>query len=162
MAQQARIDIEGYVAKNPETRQAGNHTVTTVTIPINHAKRNRQTGEWEPERDKDGNEIVSWYDCEFWNEYGVQIAQEIQKGYHVRVTGEPRARAYTKNDGSAGLSLTVVNPTISIIPRRPSRNAQGGSSAPGAASAGEWSSPAQNGAPNGAEGFGGGFDSSPF
>lgn len=152
MAQRAKIDIEGYVAKDPETRKAGQHTVTTVTIPVNHSKNNRQTGEWEPERDKDGNEVVSWYECEFWNEYGAQIAQEIQKKYHVRVTGDLRCRAYVKNDGTAGLSMTVVNPTISIIPRRPPRGGQqqGGFSQPPQGQD-EW------GQSDTQAGFGGGF-----
>lgn len=156
----SRINIEGFVAKNPEQRQAGNHTVTTVTVPVE--KGRRKDGQWVADTDKDGQKVVVWWEAEFWNEYGQQVAQEIQKGYLVRVEGEPWPKAYVKNDGSAGLAGTITNPTISIVVRRPSRQNntqggfQGGPAATGAPQTGGWSSGDANAPQNGD--IGGGFD----
>lgn len=156
----ARINIEGFVAKNPEQRQTGNHTVTTVTIPVE--KGRMKDGQWVADTDKDGQKVVVWWEAEFWNEHGQQVAQEIQKGYLVRVEGEPWPRAFVKNDGTAGLTATITNPTISIVVRRPSRQNhgqggfQGGPNASGAPQAGGWSSDGGNGAQN--ADFGGGFN----
>ncbi|KUF05547.1 single-stranded DNA-binding protein [Leucobacter sp. G161] len=130
----ADITIEGFVAKPAETRQAGSGTVTTITVPVEQGRM--KDAQWVPDTDKAGQKITHWWEAEFWNEYGAQVGQEIQKGYLVHIEGEPRPRAYVKNDGTAGIALTIVNPTISIIVRRPSRQQpQGGAGVAGWATA---------------------------
>lgn len=153
----ASITVEGFVAKAPESRAAGSHTITSVTIPVEQGRM--KNGEWVADTDQQGQKIVHWWEAEFWNEHGDVVAQTIGKGDLVTVTGEPRPRVYAKNDGSPGMSLSIVNAQIGVVVRRPSRQqGQGGGSGAG------WHnpSPAQSSGVTGDSGFGSGFDSSPF
>ena len=156
----SRITVEGFVAKDPEQRQAGQHTVTTVTVPVGRGRR--KNGEWVPDKDDQGKEITDWFDAEFWNEYGAQVGQELMKGYLVKIEGTPQTRAYVKKDGTAGVQNLIVNPEIFIKVKRPSRNtapvAPGGGF--GDSSGQAWGNvpPVQNQAANGGfgnDGFGG-------
>lgn len=148
----SRINIEGFVAKNPETREAGSHTVTTVTVPVERGRV--KDGQWVADTDKSGQKVVVWWEAEFWNEHGAQVAQEIQKGYLVRIEGEAWPRPFVKNDGTAGLAATITNPTVSIVVRRPSKrnNGQGGAVGGFGASSGPSGDPWSSGAGNGAQG----------
>lgn len=151
----AEVFVEGFVAKDPESRAAGNHTITTVTVPVKQEKRDRE-GKWVADTDRDGKEIVVWWEAEFWNEYGDVVASTIRKGDLVQVRGDARPRAFSKNDGTAGLAATIVNATVAKVVRRPSRNAQHGSGASGGSGAGQRSPEPQNGVQGGFQG--GGFD----
>lgn len=159
----SEITVEGFVAKAPESRAAGNHTITTVAIPEEVGRM--KDGQWVPDMDKDGNKIVVWWEAEFWNEHGDVVAASIGKGDAVIVRGTPRPRAFVKNDGTAGMSATIVNPTIGKTVRRPSRNAQQGSGGGFVAGAGQpsqdpWNAP-QNGGSEPPQ-FGNGFGDEPF
>lgn len=155
----AKITVEGFVAKDPESRDAGQHRITTVTIPVEQGRK--KDGQWVADTDQQGQKIVHWWEAEFWNEFGDEVAQTIRKGALVTVTGEPRPRAYLKKDGTAGIADTIVNASIAQVVRRPARGGGfgGGNGAPAAQ---QWGAGA-NGPQNGAQGFGGGFeDDSPF
>lgn len=152
----ASITVEGFVSKAPESRAAGNHTITSVTIPVEQGRM--KNGEWVPDTDQQGQKIVHWWEAEFWNEHGDVVAQTVGKGDLVTVTGEPRPRVYAKNDGTPGMSLSIVNAQIGVVVRRPSRQqGQGGGNGAG------WHNPASaqsSGAAN--DRFGGGFGDEPF
>lgn len=151
----ANITVEGFVAKSPESRAAGSHAITTVTIPVEQGRM--KDGQWVADTDQAGQKIVAWWEAEFWNEYGDAVAQAVSKGDLVTVTGEARPRVYAKNDGTPGQGLSIVNGQIAVVVRRPARG--GGS---GGQSQSEWAQPSP--APQNAQqgGFGNGFDSSPF
>ena len=166
----SHIRVEGFVAKDPEQRAAGNHTITTVTVPITQGRR--KDGQFIPDTDDAGNEITHWYEGEFWNEYGQQVGQEIRKGYLVELEGEPRSRAYVKKDGTAGIQNSIVNARVKIIVRRPKREQGGGYQQPqgqgvwghpNVAGPNPWDQSPSQGQPAGGN-FGGGFDddSQPF
>ena len=151
------ITVEGFVSKDPEVREAGAHRIITVTVPEEQGRM--KDGQWVPDTDQQGNKIVHWWQAEFWNEYGDEIAKAVRKGTLVTVTGSPRPRAYLKNDGTVGISNTIANGTLAVVVRRPARGGGngGGSGGPATQQAQEaW------GAPQGDPGAGGGFDADGF
>lgn len=153
----AEISVEGFVSKDPESRAAGSHTVTSVTVPVEQGRM--KDGAWVADTDQQGNKIVVWWEGEFWNEYGDVVAATVRKGDLVVLRGEARPSAYSKNDGTAGLRASIVNGSVAVLVARPRRDRSGGGSGGGQ---GGWSQPAQNAPQTGAQGFGGFPDEEPF
>ena len=61
----------------------------------------------EKYRDSQGNnqEKTTWVDCAYWTDR-TAIAPYLQKGTQVFVEGTPEVRSFTRNDGTAGASLS--------------------------------------------------------
>lgn len=158
------IHLEGFVAKAPESRAAGNHTITAVTVAVNQGRM--KDGQFVPDKNRDGVEIVRWWEAEFWNEHGDAVQHAVSKGDLVQIVGEPRPEVYQKNDGSPGLGLRIAGKSIAVVVRRPSRNgaqrSQQAQGAPNSAAQQQWGQPAGNQPQTGGQGFGEGFDGSPF
>jgi single-strand DNA-binding protein len=59
-------------------------------------------------KDSQGNnqEKTIWVDCAYWTDR-TAVAQYLTKGKQVFVEGQPEARAYQRNDGTPGASLTL-------------------------------------------------------
>lgn len=150
----ATTTVEGWVAKDPETRQAGNHRITTVTVPVEQGRM--KDGAWVADVDERGEKIVHWWEGEFWNDYGDAVASAIRKGALVELKGEPRPRAYPKKDGGVGIAETIVNGTVAEVVRRPSRQGGFGGGSPTQASSAQGQ--AAWGAPAASPGFSGSFD----
>lgn len=51
-------------------------------------------------------ERTTWIDCAYWTDR-TAIAPYLQKGQQVFAEGRPEVKSYTKNDGTAGASLTL-------------------------------------------------------
>src|SRR5215208_2409308 len=62
----------------------------------------------EKYRDSQGNnqEKTTWVDCAYWTDR-TAVAPYLQKGTQVFVEGNPEVRSYTRNDGTAGASLSL-------------------------------------------------------
>lgn len=62
----------------------------------------------EKYRDSQGNnqEKTTWVDCAYWTDK-TAIAPYLQKGKQVFVEGTPEVRSFTRNDGTAGASLSL-------------------------------------------------------
>ena len=99
--------------------------VCEVSVAENHNRKNEQTGQWE-------TESTTWRRVSFWENQAEAIANEIQKGDRVIVTGDEKLREYERNDGSKGASLEmrgrhigkVVLPMSNQQPQQPQQ--QGG------------------------------------
>jgi single-strand DNA-binding protein len=59
-------------------------------------------------RDSQGNQKdkTIWVECAYWTDR-TGIAPYLKKGTQVYAEGTPEVRAYTKSDGTAGVSLTL-------------------------------------------------------
>jgi single-strand DNA-binding protein len=112
----ATITIEGFVSKDPETRQVTGHTITSVSIPVTPQKKNQQ-GVYE-----DFGDTV-WYSAELWDEHGEAAARTVRKGDLVVATGQLVVQVREK-DGKTYINHTVVFPTLSVVVRKPSRAQQ--------------------------------------
>ena len=51
-------------------------------------------------------EKTTWVDCAYWTDK-TAIAPYLQKGKQVFVEGTPEVRSFTRNDGTAGASLSM-------------------------------------------------------
>lgn len=73
----------------------------------------------EKYRDSQGNnqEKTTWVDCAYWTDR-TAIAPYLQKGTQVFVEGAPEVRSFTRNDGTAGASLSVRVREIQLLGRR--------------------------------------------
>jgi len=111
----ATITLEGFVSKDPETRNVTGHSITTVTIPVTKQKKNGQGG-----YEDDGDPV--WYTAEFWDAHGDAVAQTVRKGQLVTVSGNLEVQVREK-DGKTYVNTVVTFPTIGVVVRKPSRNA---------------------------------------
>ena len=110
----AEIHIEGFIANELSPRAAGSHTVVDISVPHTPQKRD-ESGKWV-----DAGE-TTWYRASFWDEHGNVILGVAQKGTLVTLTGGLKASTFEKRDGSAGIQLELVFPTLAVIARRPPR-----------------------------------------
>jgi single-strand DNA-binding protein len=62
----------------------------------------------EKYRDSQGNnqEKTTWVDCAYWSDR-TGVAPYLTKGTQVFVEGTPEVRTFTRQDGSAGASLSL-------------------------------------------------------
>jgi single-strand DNA-binding protein len=62
----------------------------------------------EKYRDSQGNnqEKTTWVDCAYWTDR-TAISPYLTKGKQVFVEGTPEVRSFTRNDGTAGASLSL-------------------------------------------------------
>lgn len=62
----------------------------------------------EKYKDSQGNnqEKTTWVDCAYWTDK-TALAPYLQKGKQVFVEGAPEVRSFTRNDGTAGASLSM-------------------------------------------------------
>jgi single-strand DNA-binding protein len=83
----------------------------------------------EKYRDSSGNnqEKTTWVDCAYWTDR-TAIAPYLQKGTQVFVEGSPEVRSFTRNDGTAGASLSLRVREVQLLGRKGDNN-MGGSPA---------------------------------
>ena len=62
----------------------------------------------EKYRDSQGNnqEKTTWVDCAYWTDR-TAVSPYLTKGKQVFVEGTPEVRTFTRNDGTAGASLSL-------------------------------------------------------
>ncbi|MFT3901640.1 MAG: single-stranded DNA-binding protein [Niabella sp.] len=79
-------------------------------------------------RDSQGNnqERTTWVDCAYWTDR-TNVAQYLTRGKQVYAEGTPEVRSFTRNDGSAGASLTLRVREVQLLGGR----AEGAAPAPG-------------------------------
>src|SRR5699024_5573662 len=74
--------------------------VCEVSVAENHNRKNEQTGQWE-------TESTTWRRVSFWENQAEAVAEQVQKGDRVIVTGDEKLREYERQDGSKGASLEM-------------------------------------------------------
>jgi single-strand DNA-binding protein len=80
----------------------------------------------EKYRDSQGNnqEKTTWVDCAYWTDR-TAVAPYLQKGTQVFVEGTPEVRSFTRNDGTAGASLSLRVREVQLLGRK-GENSGGG------------------------------------
>lgn len=81
----------------------------------------------EKYRDSQGNnqEKTTWVDCAYWTDR-TAIAPYLQKGTQVFAEGTPEVRSFTRNDGTAGASLSLRVREVQLLGRKGEGNGFGG------------------------------------
>ena len=71
-------------------------------------------------------EKTTWVDCAYWTDR-TALAPYLQKGKQVFVEGTPEVRSFTRQDGTAGASLSLRVKEVQLLGGK-ADNAGGGSS----------------------------------
>jgi single-strand DNA-binding protein len=62
-------------------------------------------------------EKTTWVDCAYWTDR-TAVAPYLQKGQQVYVEGNPEVRSFTRNDGTAGASLSMRVREVQLLGRK--------------------------------------------
>ena len=93
------ITFVGNLTGDPELRfTPSGAAVSNFSVAVNERKFNKQTSEWE-----EGD--TTFIRCAVWNEYAENVAESLEKGSRVIVTGTLRVRTWDKDDGETGTSV---------------------------------------------------------
>ena len=81
----------------------------------------------EKYRDSQGNnqEKTTWVDCAYWSDR-TGISPYLTKGKQVYVEGTPEVRSFTRQDGTAGASLSLRVREIQLLGGRDTGGASNG------------------------------------
>jgi single-strand DNA-binding protein len=81
----------------------------------------------EKYRDSQGNnqEKTTWVDCAYWTDR-TAVAQYLTKGKQVYAEGQPEVRSFTRQDGTAGASLSLRVRDIQLLGGRAEGGGTGG------------------------------------
>lgn len=116
------ITIVGNLVDDPELRftQSG---AAVANFRVASTPREKRGDEWV-----DGEAL--FVSCSVWREYAENVAETLQKGMRVIVTGRLRARSYTTRDGQDRVSMDVdvdeVGPALRFATASVSRARGGG------------------------------------
>ncbi|MDR3715826.1 MAG: single-stranded DNA-binding protein [Puia sp.] len=88
--------VVGYLTKDAKVSWVGNYKVVNFTVAKNRTFKGR---------DGKVQKKTKFYECSYWNVENV--APYLLKGTLVEVEGDVDAKAYQKNDGEPGASLTL-------------------------------------------------------
>jgi single-strand DNA-binding protein len=83
----------------------------------------------EKYKDSQGNnqERTTWVDCAYWTDR-TALAPYLTKGKQVFAEGQPEVRSFTRQDGTAGASLSMRVRDIQLLGGRSENSVGGGSS----------------------------------
>ena len=109
--------VEGFLAADPDIREASGKRVANFSIPHQARRLNKQTNSWEDVGD------TLWVRVALWEADAELAAEHLRKGSLVRVEGEPELKAWER-DGKSGVTLNIKFAKWSIIPRKPRQSQQ--------------------------------------
>ena len=101
MANGNNITVVGNCTRDPELRfTASGQALTNFGVAVNRRWQNRQTSEWE--------EAVSFFDITCWAQLAENVADSVQKGTRVVVTGRLDQRSWETQDGDKRSKVEIV------------------------------------------------------
>lgn len=124
MAGEPNITVIGNLVDDPELRfTPSGAAVANFRIASTPRNLNRQTNEWE-----DGEAM--FLSCAVWRQYAENVADSLQKGMRVVVTGRLKARTYETREGERRTSFEIdveeVGPSLRYATARVTRSSGGG------------------------------------
>lgn len=168
MAGETIITVVGNLTDDPELKfTPSGAAVANFTVASTPRTFDKQTNEW-----KDGDAL--FLRCAAWRQLAENVAESLQKGQRVVVTGALRVRQFERQDGSKGTSVEMnvdeVGPSLRYATAKVTKasrsggdfgggNSGGGQAAPRpAADSNPWST-APAAPQGGADAWGGGGSS---
>jgi single-strand DNA-binding protein len=103
-----KMQVIGNLGKDCVVNQVNGKNVINFTV-----------AHTEKYNDRSGNtqEKTTWVDCAYWTDR-TAVAPYLLKGTQVFVEGTPEVRSFTRNDGTAGASLTLRVREVQLLGRR--------------------------------------------
>lgn len=106
MPNNAKITILGNLTRDPVSRQAGASTVVSFNVAVSTMNKAA-----------DGNYASDFYDVSVWGKNGEYLAQKIQKGTQVWVTGDFSTGEYEGKDGQKHATLRITATDVRPVSR---------------------------------------------
>ena len=101
MAGETNITVIGNLTDDPELKfTPSGAAVANFTVASTPRTFDRQTNEW-----KDGDAL--FLRCAAWRQLAENVAESLQKGQRVIVTGSLKIRNFERQDGSKGTSVEI-------------------------------------------------------
>lgn len=96
------VTIVGTLGDDPILRftQSGS-AVCSFSVADGHSKKNKETGKWE-------DVGTTWYRVTAWEQLGQNVAESLEKGARVIVTGSLQNREWEDKEGGKRLSLEIT------------------------------------------------------
>lgn len=111
MASLNRVQIIGYLGKDPETRYMPNgDAVANVSIATSEAWTDKASGEKK--------EHTEWFRVNFWGRLAEVAGEYLKKGQQVYVEGSLRTRKWQDKDGQDRYSTEVRADRMVMLGRR--------------------------------------------
>lgn len=161
MAGETSITVIGNLTDDPELKfTPSGAAVANFTVASTPRQFDRQSNEW-----RDGEAM--FFRCAAWRQLAENVAESLQKGQRVVVTGNLRIRNFERQDGSRGTSVEInvdeVGPSLRFATAKVTKATRsgggdfGGGQSGGGQQANPWSTqPSGGGQSGGADAWGGG------
>ncbi len=94
---QIKVTFSGNVVAEPERKNVSGNSVVEFPVYVNHTKKNRDTGNYEPTGD------VSKIRVSLWREKAEM--SDVQQGDIVEIVGTIVEKTFTRRDGTEGRSI---------------------------------------------------------
>jgi single-strand DNA-binding protein len=142
MAGETNITVIGNLTDDPELKfTPSGAAVANFTVASTPRTFDRQTNEW-----KDGDAL--FLRCAAWRQLAENVAESLQKGQRVIVTGNLKIRNFERQDGSKGTSVEInvdeIGPSLKFATAKvtkASRSSGGGDFGGGQSSQGGGANP---------------------
>src|SRR3954464_2103740 len=101
MAGDTQITVVGNLVDDPELRfTPSGAAVANFRIASTPRTYDKQANEW-----KDGDTL--WLSCSVWRQQAENVAESLQKGMRVIVTGRLKSRQYETREGEKRTSMEI-------------------------------------------------------
>ena len=153
MAGETPITLIGNLTADPELRfTPSGAAVANFTIASTPRTFDRQSNEW-----RDGDAM--FLSCAVWRQAAENVAESLQKGMRVIVSGRLKSRSYETREGEKRtvfeIDVDEIGPALKYATAKVSRNSGGGGGQGGGGQGG-------GSRPSGGGGGGGGFGDDPW
>ncbi len=117
------VTVVGNLTNDPELRfTSSGAAVASFTVASSSRYLDKATNEW-----KDGDPV--YMRCSVWRQYAENVAESLQKGMRVIVTGRLKQRSYETREGEKRTSLDLevddVGPALRYATAKITRVARG-------------------------------------
>jgi single-strand DNA-binding protein len=151
MAGETVITVVGNLTSDPELKfTPSGAAVANFTVASTPRTFDKQTNEW-----KDGDPL--FIRCDAWRQMAENVAESLQKGQRVVVTGSLKVRNFERQDGSKGTSVEMnvdeVGPSLKWATAKVTKTSRsgggdfGGGQSGGGGQANPWAQQPAQGAP---------------
>lgn len=103
------VMLIGNLTRDPESKQAGEHTVASFSIAVNRRSKGA---------DGQQKDDVSYVDCEAWNKTAGLVMQYLTKGKPVLVQGSLKQERWETQDGQKRSRMKVVVNNLQFLGQR--------------------------------------------
>jgi len=100
-----KLQIIGNLGKDCITNMVSGRNV--INFSVAHTEKYKDSAGMQKEK-------TLWVECAYWTDR-TGIVPYLKKGQTVYVEGTPEVRTYTRNDGTAGASLTLRVQSVQLI-----------------------------------------------